>query len=430
MVDKVGASGNAHVDLAQVRAPNSHEILDPDESERKRLAKRGEKLLSKAVMVKLNGGRSTTMGGEKPKGVLTCKDGLSYLDIVARQALSLREAYGVAPRLVLMNSFFTHDESMEKIRNYDLDTLYFLQSKAPRLNPETLFPIDTGGDEDWAPPGHGDIYRRLEDSGVRRTLLEQGYKWAFVSNMDNLAATLDPWILGLIEAEEIDFLLEVTRRTEIDKKGGALIVRDGRVDLLEIAQVAEDQVEEFMDIHRFRVFNTNNLWIDLETLDPGAIDTPIIQNRKTILGQRVLQLETAMGAAIGSFKNAKGVLVGRDRFFPTKKVQDLFIVMSDACALDEMYRLQPNPQRPDHLPMRPMVSFSDDFIKGYSDFYKRFEDPATVSLLDAHSLEVSGNIFFERDVKIRGRVSIRAKGPEVLTIRRGAVLEDGGNERN
>lgn len=424
MVEKVGRGAAPYVDLNEVEAPDSKQILNPTDQEKKELESLGNELLSKAVIIKLNGGRSTTMGGEVPKGILQCKGKLSYLDIVAKQILAIREKTGVEIKLCLMNSFFTHEQSMEKMAKYDLPILSFIQSKAPRLDPSTLMPVNTFENEAWAPPGHGDLYQSLDNSGIRDNLLKEGYKWVFVSNMDNLAATLEPWILGLIQSKGIDFLLEVTRRTQVDRKGGTLIVRDGKVDLLEIAQVAQYQLQDFMDIDRFQVFNTNNLWLDLEKIDPLSMNMPIIQNRKVIHNTEMLQLETAMGAAIGSFENSRGLLVGRDRFFPTKKAEDLFVVQSDACVLDDMFRLQPNPLRPDHLPMRPWVKFDDDFIKSALEIPRRFEDMATVSLLEAEYLEVSGNVFFERDVKIKGRAVIKGTEDKELRIRKGSILKD------
>ncbi len=424
MVEKVGRGAAPYVDLNEVEEPDSKQILDPTDQEKKELESLGNELLAKTVIIKLNGGRSTTMGGEVPKGILQCKGELSYLDIVAKQILAIKEKMGVQVKLCLMNSFFTHEQSMEKMAKYDFPVLSFIQSKAPRLNPSTLTPVNTFENEVWAPPGHGDLYQSLDSSGIRAGLIEQGYKWAFVSNMDNLAATLEPWILGLIQSKGIDFLLEVTKRTQVDRKGGTLVVRDGKVDLLEIAQVAPDHLQEFMDISRFRVFNTNNLWLDLEKVDPLSMDMPIIQNRKVIHNTEMLQLETAMGAAIGSFERSRGLLVGRDRFFPTKKAEDLFVVQSDACVLDDMFRLQPNPLRPDHLPMRPWVKFEDDFIKSALEIPRRFDDMATVSLLEAEYFEVSGNVFFERDVKIKGRVVIKGTEGKELRIEKGSILED------
>jgi len=289
--------------------------------------------------------------------------------------------------------------------------------------------LSTGTDEDWAPPGHGDVYVSLLWSGLLEKLRAEGRRWAFISNLDNLAAHLDPWILGLIEKEGIEFLLEVTDRTLQDRKGGTLVVKDGGLYLLEIAQVSKDNRELFMDVNRFRVFNTNNVWVDLDALarvlSTKSLNLPIIQNHKTVAGTRVVQLETAMGAAIGSFDRSRGLRVGRDRFFPTKKVEDLFVLQSDACVLDSMFRLKKNPERPASLSYRPMVRFNPDFLDSPLHIPDRFEDPASVSLVAAESLSVSGNVFFERDVKIRGEVRVEASPGRTLTVPRGTVLVDG-----
>jgi UTP--glucose-1-phosphate uridylyltransferase len=184
-----------------------------------------------------------------------------------------------------------------------------------------------------------------------------------------------------------------------------------------------------MDIERFRVFNTNNVWINLdalaEALDSCALNLPLIQNHKTVAELKIIQVETAMGAAVGSFPRARGLRVGRDRFFPTKKVADLFRLQSDACVLDNMCRLQINPQRPTGLPSRPRVQFSSDFLENPLDIPKRFEDPESVSLLAAISLEVAGDVFFEKDVKIEGRVIVTPHAGETYRIPAGTVLKDG-----
>ena len=75
---------------------------------------------------------------------------------------------------------------------------------------------------EWNPPGHGDIYIALETSGILEKLLQADYRYAFISNIDNLGATLDTEILAYIESHSLPFLLEVTKRTEMDRKGGHL----------------------------------------------------------------------------------------------------------------------------------------------------------------------------------------------------------------
>jgi len=420
----------AYVPLETVSTPDSdlilHEPADP--RRRKSLEARGERLLQKVVVVKLNGGRSTTMDGRVPKGILQAKDGLSYIEIIVRQIQSLRDALRCDVKLALMNSFFTHARTMEIVNRFDIPVQSFMQNQVPRLFEKTLQPLDSGTEEDWAPPGHGDVYESLRQSGLLNDLRERGYRWAFISNLDNLAAFVDPWIVGMIDEENIHFLLEVTDRTPADRKGGTLVVRNGNLDLLEIAQVAPEEKDSFMDIDRFRVFNTNNVWVDLDALadilESGSLRLPLIQNRKSIFGTRVVQIETAMGAAISRFQRARGLRVSRERFFPTKKVADLFVLQSDACILDSLYRLQRNPRRPMSLPFMPTVSFGADFLSSPLEMESRFEDPASVSLVLADSLEVRGPAFFERDVRIEGHVRINAQPGALCRIPSGTVLRD------
>jgi len=429
-VRRMALEKSAYVPLDEVSAPDSSLVFDIEaESEEIRdLEERGLSLLSKVVVIKLNGGRSTTMGGEVPKGVLVAKDGMSYLEIIARQTEAQQKKWDVDTPLVLMNSFFTHHATLDVIDRFGIPIEVFLQNQVPRLIESTLNPLQTGTEDDWAPPGHGDVYESLGRSGLLRKFLQEGRQWAFVSNLDNLAAVVEPWILGLIDREKMDFLMEVTDRTEADRKGGTLVVRDGRLDLLEIAQVCPGEEDRFMDVDRFRVFNTNNLWVDLHalalSLESKALALPIIQNRKRVGGCSVVQIETAMGAACRCFSRAGGLRVGRDRFHPTKRVEDLFLLQSDVSVLDSMFRLRANPGRPENLMLRPRVVFGSDFLDSPLKMDSGFEDSTSVSLVHAESFEVFGSVFFERDVRIEGKVTIKGPSEGVCRIPRGSVLQD------
>ena len=431
LVRRVRSEASGYVPINEVLKADENRLLSvpSDPEELRRLENRGRNLLSRVAVVKLNGGRATTMGGRIPKGIVEAKSGLSYLEIIIRQTAALRKELSANVPLVLMNSFFTHEPTMEIVSRFDVPVLTFIQNQVPRLVEDTLEPLDTGTDEDWTPPGHGDVYVSLRRTGLLERLRKDGIRWAFISNLDNLAACLEPWILGLIERDSIDFLLEVTDRTEADLKGGTLVIRDGCLDLLEIAQVAPEDRSTFMDIHRFPVFNTNNVWVDLDVLaqalDARSLDLPIILNRKDILGTKILQLETAMGAAVASFPRSRGLRVERDRFFPTKRVGGLFVLQTDACQLDDLFRVRRNQRLSESLPYRPLVVFSGDFVDSPEKLWERFEDPASVSLIDAWSLEVSGKAYFERDVKIVGKVKVEVPPGQVYRIPRGTVLKDG-----
>ena len=81
---------------------------------------------------------------------------------------------------------------------------------------------------EWCPPGHGDLYAALEGSGKLDALLAAGVKYMFVSNSDNLGATLDLKLLTYFAKSGKPFIMECCERTEADKKGGHLAMRTVR----------------------------------------------------------------------------------------------------------------------------------------------------------------------------------------------------------
>jgi len=301
------------------------------------LAAAGREALERCVVIKLNGGLGTSMGLERAKSLIAVKDGLSFLDIIVRQVLQMRRALNIPLPLLLMNSFNTRDDTLAALEPYpELAQgqggvpVAFRQNRVPKLLRKDLRPARCEADPslEWCPPGHGDIYTSLHTTGLLDLLLARGIEYAFVSNADNLGALLDLSILGAMHTRKIPFLMEVTTRTEADRKGGHIgRAPDGRLLLRELAQCPEEELEEFQDINLFRYFNTNNLWLNLAALKArlvaggGVLDLPLIINYKTVdpkdlESDAVIQLETAMGAAIALFEGACAVRVPRERFAP------------------------------------------------------------------------------------------------------------------
>jgi UTP--glucose-1-phosphate uridylyltransferase len=392
-----------------------------------------ESALERVVVLKLNGGLGTSMGMTKAKSLVDVKEGHTFLDVIARQVLHLRERHGAEVPLLLMNSFATRDATLAALERYPelkLDglPLDFVQGKVPKLLADGYEPVTWEADPglEWAPPGHGDVFTSLATSGMLETLLERGYEHLFLSNSDNLGAVLDPRILTWFAREELPFVSEVVDRTEADRKGGHLARRgdDGGLVLRETAQVPEEDQEAFEDIERHRFFNANNIWVSLSALKSaleerdGVLGLPMIVNKKTVdpndpSSPEVLQLETAMGAAIGVFEGAAAVHVPRARFAPVKTTNHLLVVRSDAYELADDWTVRLAPGRD----TAPLVELSDEF-KLLRDFEARF--PAgPPSLVEAKRLEVDGDVHFGRDVRVRGRV--RVEGP--AEIPDGAVLE-------
>jgi UTP--glucose-1-phosphate uridylyltransferase len=378
--------------------------------------------LDRAVVIKLNGGLGTSMGMDRAKSLVEVKDGMAFLDVIVEQIVALRQVTGARIPLVLMNSFATRDDSLALLERHPEIAADvppdFVQHKEPKLLVDGLGPAEWPADPslEWCPPGHGDIYTALLTSGMLDALIEHGYRYAFLSNSDNLGAVLDPRILAWFAGEGIPYAAEVTDRTEADKKGGHLgrSKETGGLVLRETAQTPEDDLPAFTDTGRHPYFHVNNLWVDLQALRDllaardGVLGLPMIVNEKTVdpsdpSSPAVYQLETAMGAAIGVFDGAQAIRVPRSRFVPVKKTSDLLVLRSDAYVLGEGARIELAEGRES----APYVDLSDEF-KLLRDFDARF--PAgPPSLREAERLEVEGDVTFGAGVVVRG--SAKVTGP-------------------
>ena len=396
--------------------------------------------MGRAVVIKLNGGLGTSMGMTAPKSLLPVKDGLSFLDITVRQIVHLRESSGARLPLVLMNSFATRDSSLRALARYDelaVDGVPpdFVQSKVPKLAADSLEPIEWPDDPalEWAPPGHGDLYPALLSSGMLDSLLDGGYEYAFVANADNLGAVLDPRILAWFAREQIPLMMEVADRTPADRKGGHVARRrdGGGLVLREVAQTAGEDLAAFQDIERHRFFNTNTLWVHLPSLRAvlderdGVLGLPMIVNRKTVdpsdpSSPAVLQLETAMGAAIDAFDGAQAIRVPKTRFAPVKTTDDLLALRSDAYVLRDDGRLEIAPERGGRA---PLVELDPRYCKLLRDFDERFA-AGPPSLRACERLKVHGDVRFGAGVAVVGDVAIEHDDDEKpRQIEDGAVLE-------
>lgn len=393
-------------------------------------------LLSQAVVIKLNGGLGTGMGLQGPKSLLAVRDGVNFLDLMVRQILDLRKTSGANVRLLLMNSFSTSGDTLAHLEKYranglaDAAEVELMQNQIPKIDAATLEPVSWPADPDheWCPPGHGDLYPALVGSGWLDRLLAGGVKYAFVSNSDNLGAILDPAILTYFAKSGAPFLMEVTRRTAADRKGGHLAVRksDGRLLLREVAQCPEDDVEFFQNIDRHQYFNTNSLWLRLDLLkeqlaaDAGVLPLPMIRNNKTVdprdkKSPAVVQLEIAMGAAIECFEGATAIEVPRSRFAPVKTTADLLALRSDAYEVldDGQVRLAASRNG-----VPPNIVLSDEY-----KLVDQLEPLGVPGLLRCQSLKVAGPVHFADGVVIDGDVEIRNSAGERKTLPSGVYKD-------
>ncbi len=258
------------------------------------------KALGQTVVIKLNGGLGTSMGISGPKSALPVRDGLSFLDIMARQVLALRRRHGVqtaaaADELVPHPGGVARDPRGATPASPSTGCRWTsCRTRSPSCAPTTSAPVEWPDDPEleWCPPGHGDVYVALQTTGpARQPCASSGYRYAFLSNSDNLGATCEGAVPAWMAREGIPYVAEVCERTRNDRKGGHLAVRksDGRLVLRDSAMVAEGEERFFQDTDRHPWFHANNLWVDLDVAAPqrlaerdGILGLPIIVNRKTV----------------------------------------------------------------------------------------------------------------------------------------------------
>jgi UTP--glucose-1-phosphate uridylyltransferase len=405
--------------------PCSDDLPEPTDAE-------AASLLTKSAILKLNGGLGTSMGLEKAKSLLEVRPGVTFLDLIARQICHFREKTGANVRFLLMNSFSTSDDTRAFLAKHpelgDADSIELLQNKTPKIDAATMQPVEWPADREheWCPPGHGDLYPVLAGSGALDRLLANGVKFLFVSNSDNLGATLDPSLLKWFADSGAPFAMEVTARTPSDRKGGHLARnKTGALLLRESAQCPDADMDEFQDITRHRFFNTNNLWLRLDRLKEmldqsgGFLPLPVIQNKKTVdprdkKSTPVFQLESAMGAAIECFGDSAAIAVPRTRFAPVKTTADLLTLRSDAyvvgddgtvCLVGHCSGIPPKVELDDHYKLVDQLDAA--LVNG------------APSLQNCRSLKVSGLVAFHSEVIFENDVIVENDAPERKPIEPG-----------
>ncbi len=391
----------------------------------------GKSIINRSVFIKLNGGLGTSMGLSEAKSLLKVKNGLTFLDIIAKQS-----ELSKIP-LVLMNSFSTQKKSLELLNNFNglknNLSLDFLQHKIPKISTETFLPAEYSVNRtlEWCPPGHGEVYTALVTSGMLNKLLEQNIEFAFISNSDNLGAVMDYKILGYFAKNEFPFLMEVANRTEADKKGGHLArLNNGKLVLRESAQCKKEDESEFQNVAKHKFFNTNNIWVNLKVLKQileqknNILGLPMIVNKKTVdprnpNSKSVFQLETAMGSAISVFENATALQVPRSRFAPVKTTEDLLAVRSDNYILTDDFRVIENPERK----LKPLViSLDKRFYKLVDDLDERIRN--VPSLVECEELKIEGDYKFGKNVKIVDKVTLKNNTDKQLSIEDDTILNN------
>lgn len=440
-------------------------------------------LLHRVVMLKLNGGLGTGMGLNCPKSLIEVKNRKTFLDFIVNHfqwiskscestrqmesislsslsaedtiptcnssvAFSETTAVAASPperystRFMLMNSFKTSVATKDYLRKYyphlfssasQLEKMELMQNQVPKVLQSNFFPVEWPSNPllEWVPPGHGDIFTTLYDSGTLDALLLEGFEYLFISNSDNLGGTVDVRILQWIASNKIPFVMEVCQRMEGDQKGGHIArckENPSLYVLREFSQCPEDERKYFQDLERHPFFNTNNVWIHLPALKEklveknGVFCLPVLQNRKTVdpadrSSPRVFQLETALGSAISLFPGGTAIVVPRDHFAPVKHCSDLLVIRSDAYVVTPSYKLVLD----EACQGVPPVVVLDDYYRVLTHL-EELVAHGVPSLRECRHLSIKGKVQF-------GGGSIVLKGNVIIENARGLdtclIIPDG-----
>jgi len=239
---------------------------------------------------------------------------------------------------------------------------------------------------------------------------------------------MDLKLLSYFVSSKAPFMMEVAARTDADKKTGGLLLRES-------AQCPDEDEKAFQDVSKYKYFNTNNLWLDIVALKGifdkhgGSVPLPVMTNDKTVdprdkKSTKVLQLETAMGAAISCFDGASAVLIPRSRFAPVKTTNDLLALRSDAYKLTEDFRITLAPER---AGVPPNIKLDGRYK--FVDAMETIMPEGAPSLIACKSLAVEGEVAFAKGVVFKGSVVVRNSGEGLKTLEAGTYGSEGDEKK-
>ncbi len=237
------------------------------------------------------GGAGTRFGGAV-KGLVPVLGQRTFLELKLEDARRAGASHGRPVPVAIMTSVLTHDPIAEFLHKHELvgnDVHLFRQRDLPRLTLDWRVFRDSDGQPSMAPAGHGDFFRALRASGLAAQLRRRGIEHLLFSNVDNLAATLDPLVIGVHIKGGAAMSLEATERMnavgELDPGGGPVRVR------------GLPMLVEKVDATQHPLISTNSIHFRLADIAERDIPLPYRVVKKTVDGHTLLQIEQVTGEA-------------------------------------------------------------------------------------------------------------------------------------
>ncbi|MCW5811681.1 MAG: UTP--glucose-1-phosphate uridylyltransferase [Labilithrix sp.] len=273
------------------------------------------------------GGMATRMGGIVKALAEVTRDANGAHTFLSMRLAENATASARAGRpipLWLMTSEATHDGLVAALAKADAPphVACFRQDLSLRLEPSgALFYGDDGAPSPHA-TGHGDLVDALRRSGLLDAFLANGGKYVWITNVDNLGASIDEAELGFfVEAagKGIDVLCEVCPKA--GDKGGIPVFAEGKTQVLE-----EFRLPPGFDPSTVDVFNTNTFLVRAEPLAKAKLVWTYFEVEKTVDGRTAIQFERLIQELTAHLPSIF-LVVPRDgiaaRFLPVKDHDEL-----------------------------------------------------------------------------------------------------------
>jgi UTP--glucose-1-phosphate uridylyltransferase len=308
-------------EIAPLEPHDTTTLPPPGTPEYDRFVKLGRQAIARREVgvVILAGGMATRFGGAV-KAAVPVAGGKSFLAVKVADA----RLAGPLP-IFVMTSAATHDRICEQIKLEGLIGVEcFPQHASLRLTPAGELHKDGDKLSPYA-TGHGDLTFALRASGVLARFRAANGKLLYMSNVDNVAATLDPAVIGAHLASKAAITAEVVRKEPGDR-GGAPARVDGRAQIVEAFRFPKG-----FDQDRLGLFNTNSFVFDAEALDRD-FELTFFRVEKAVDDAKVIQFERLVGE-LTAFLPSHFLVVPRARFLPVKDPAELEARMPDIEAL-------------------------------------------------------------------------------------------------
>lgn len=306
-----------------------------------------------------------------PKGITPAyinpdgSNGYSFLflklKMLLEHMLEYKNLFGSVPSTILpffqMTSLATHEAIMDACTEYEkdpsikkiLDTLG-LKSLSIFTETQGLMAALTHSsqgkeralfDTAWGkkdtglamPGGHGQSFEVL--APIYRTLLDQGIRFVWLGNIDNLGYTVDPVSLALFALSGKDAAFEESWRTPIDVKGGILVQRsDAKLTVADIGPaISTEEMLSFEKKGKPVLFNCGIGLFDLQKLC-AMLDTLPYKLPLRITDQdkdagKYAQAEQITWEVIGLLENPLFFAVEKSsRFLAAKLLMEMLLTSS------------------------------------------------------------------------------------------------------